>query len=265
MRTLLLVFFALLLVPFAGCGDKADTPTKGGGDQGDAGTAKPGETPAEVPAPKDEPKDEPAAAKDGAESPEALIEYLKQLQDNDDLSIMVPMVLPEHRGLLSFMFGMMMPQMAISMGEAMSGMAGAGDPAKAEEAKAKIQKLKDGFASLLEKHGVEMPEEDANPMAQMQGMQSDPEAAMAAFTKMFEGVDHRAFIRDSMAFMKSQDEGDGGMKMGPSAEDFAFDEVKIDESGDKAVATVKGKDDPLHMLKRDGRWYIDFAAMMPGR
>ena len=31
------------------------------------------------------------------------------------------------------------------------------------------------------------------------------------------------------------------------------------------VATAKGEEQPMTMIKRDGRWYLDFKSMMPGR
>ena len=124
--------------------------------------------------------------------------------------------------------------------------------------KAKFAKMKSGFEEILTKHGIEGGME--NPMGKLQQLEGDTDAAIAAMSKMFEGVDHAAFIKESMAFMKTMgSEGEGGMK--PGAE-LKLEDVKIEVDGDTAVATAKGEEDPLKLLKRDGRWYIDFLAMM---
>jgi len=254
MRLSLLAILALIVVPFAGCGyESAKKPS------GDTPSEKPaGETPADKPAEAPQ-----AAAQDGAESPEALIEQMKGLQDSDDFSIMVPLVQAKDRGMLAFAMGMMAPSMTIAMGEAMAGMAGGGDPEKAAEAKSKFDAMKTGYEALLKKHGL--PTDMTAAMGEMQSMQDDPAAAVAAMSKMFEGVDHAAFINESMAFMKSQKDGDekGGMSM-DMKDNFAMEDVEIKVDGDTAIATAKGKDKPLNLIKVDGRWYIDFLASMQG-
>lgn len=200
------------------------------------------------------------APTDGAESPEALIAKLKKAFDRDDadMSAMVPLVLPEHRGVVAFAMGMLGPTLAISMGEAMAGM---GDPAEAEKTKARVAKMKEGFEALLAKHGVKS--DMAGTMEKMQGLQDDMPAFMDEMSKMFDGVDHAAFIRESTEFMKTATAGEGGMNVGGGPKpDFSLEDVKIEIDGDKAVATAKGQEDPLHLVKKDGRWYINFLAMM---
>lgn len=251
MRSPFLALVAVFLLSLTACGDTStDKPSEEGGTA--SGESAQGDKPAQKPA-------APAKAQDGAESPEALIAMLKTEFEKPeaDMSVMVPVVLPEHRGMLAFAMGLLAPQMAISMGEAMAGM---GSPEDAEKNKGKFAKMKEGFEALLKKHGVKMDEE-AGEGAMMQ-MQGDPEAAIKTTAEMFEGVDHAAFIKDSMAFMKQFSDGEGGMKMGPSKDDLSLEDVQIEVDGDKAVATAKGEEEPLHLLKKDGRWFIDFMAMM---
>lgn len=261
MRPILIALFALLLIPFAGCGDDK---AGGNGADGSGDTLQPAQAPKPAADPAPEAQPTTPTATDGAASPEALIADLKAAMDDDDMAGMVPLVAREQRGVLALALGMLAPAMMIGMGEGMAEMAGGGDPEKVKEAKAKFAKMKEGYEAILTKHGLD--KDMSGAMGQIQGLQQDPDAAIEAANEMFDGVDHEAFIRDSLAFMKAQDDGSGGgMKMGPTKDDVKLEDVSIEVKGDTAVATAEGQDDPLRMVKRDGRWYLDFKSMMPGR
>jgi hypothetical protein len=220
MRISLLFLLACLALPLAACGYNTNEP----------------------------------AGKEGAATPEALVEKMKALAVSEDFSLLVPLVLPEQRAALTFGLGIMGPSMMIAMGEAMLPMAGGGDPEKAKEAKDKFTKLKSGFEALLKKHKIDL--EDDAVMGQAQSIQSDPDEAVKALNKAFGHVDHASFLKESMAFLDQM--GDG--KKSKSTFPTEFTEIKVD--GDKATVLAEGKDKPLGLVKHEGRWYIDFLSMM---
>ncbi len=254
MRSLPLLLVAFLALPLTGCGDNngEEAPTPGATSEkpsaDDASSSmRTAEKPAANPAAK-------PAGKEGAESPEALVEEMKVLAESEDFAALVPLVLPEQRAALTFGLGIMGPSMMIAMGEAMLPMAGGGDPEKAKEAKDKFAKLKSGFEALLEKHKINLEEDKM--MGQAQAMGSDPAEAVKALNEAFGHVDHASFLKESMAFMEQMGDGD------KSSSDFPSEFEKIEIDGDKATVRAKGKDKPLGLVKHEGRWFVDFLSMM---
>ena len=187
----------------------------------------------------------------GADSPKALVERMASVAKGGALDELIPLMVPEQRGAAAFLFGMLAPSMAMALGD----MAGPG------EAKDQMAKMKEGWSALLKKHGIQEPKEGENPAAAMMG--GDPDDAMAAFDKLMKGVDHQAFVRDSLAFMKSHSDEDK-QDMGPASNFKKIDpsKAKIDVDGDRATVTVPEAPTPMGLVKKDGRWYMDLKATM---
>ena len=237
----------LLTITLLGCGDKpAEKPAVGG-------------TPAEKPA--DAPKATPSAP-EGAASPEDMVEKMKALAESKDFGGLIPLVLPEHRAMLTFGLGLMGPMMTIGMGEAMLGFAGGGDEEKAKAAKDKFAVLKKKWEDLMVKYKVPTLEDET--MGELM-MGEDADSKMAAVNKLLGHIDHAAFIKESMALMESMNDktdGDEPGSAGGVSTTFPDEFEAPVVEGDTATIRAVGKDEPMTIVKRDGRWFMDFTSMM---
>ncbi|MEZ5312645.1 MAG: hypothetical protein R2862_02830 [Thermoanaerobaculia bacterium] len=143
-----------------------------------------------------------------------------------------------------------------SMAEGMGGKMSAEDQKKADEAKAKaaeeLGKLSEKYNGLMKKYGLpQMPKEGEPEPAELSKEEMD---------KIFNGMDHGAFVTDVMAMLEAMPGDKGDNADAPFAlKDGNLEGLTID--GDKASGTVAGE--PVKFVKVDGRWYLD-ADMGPG-
>lgn len=181
------------------------------------------------------------AATGGAETPEALMARLKESGETRDVSVVVDCVVPEERGLLAFLIGMIPIEMLGSMA-AMSAQQ-SGDP----EIQQQVARIHTGYQELLAKYGIQSidPKNDLD--------MNDPAAAAKVLDGKLGKIDHTAFIKDSMALVESVHPAAGPLN--PAAQ-FS-DEVKtIDVDGETAMVSFQEAPQQVQLVKRSGRWYL---------
>lgn len=55
--------------------------------------------------------------------------------------------------------------------------------------------------------------------------------------------------------------GEEGDPFGPF-EDYDVSQLHVEQEGDRATATVPNEKEPLDMVRKDGRWYVDLTQML---
>jgi hypothetical protein len=207
----------------------------------------------------------------GAESPQALIERVKNSAQAGDVSELLACVAPDDRAELVVMMvaGVAMMTAFMQMGgEMMGGMAegmaealdedGMTDEQRAEmetaqaEAAAEAARMENRLSEILKKHGVEqLIEED--------GEGFDPEAGgQKSARELLAGVDDIALFQDLMGFLSEMGEE------GPQVDDLPIPENVMefsDLSVDGDRATVRSGDETIEMVRVDGRWYMKLPDM----
>ena len=235
---LLAVLVLALALPLGACGDKGSSGSGASGSAGSSGS-------------------------DGASSPQELIDRMKKAGEAEDFGQIIPLILPEQRAAMTMLLGIFPTTMMMGMMEAMSGMAAAGGEEKESEVKGKIASMKKDWDALLAKYKIEMPEgEDAPNIMKMSTAKTadDRRAALAEFDSVLGHVDHAAFIKESMAFLKSHADKEDDTSMSDGAwKKFDMQDVEIKVDGDTAVVTAKDEE-PVGLVKKNGRWYMDIAT-----
>lgn len=217
--TMLALVAALFLV--VGCGDKA---TENGGEGDGGGEAK------------------PAEAKDGFDSPKAVVDAMMKLQkEKENPTLMDAMV---------FMAPPMRQKMAFSMffmGGMMSGFE------QDEKKKAEMEKA---FQDILSKHKV--PEKvEGLEEGKMQEVMEDEKKLAEVAGKLFKDTDVLAFLEDMSEWQAKYTDEKGQDGMGPKI--TGVKDIKIE--GDKATGVMEqegGKTEKMQFVKIDGRWYANF-------
>ncbi len=201
----------------------------------------------------------------GADSPEQLVERMRQSAQKKDFRELAACLAPEPRKELAQMIWIgatMMIGMATALGEmgtelaaggaeAIGGEAGAGEAEvkKAPEAPKidpKIAALSKRYDEVARKHGLPGIKEDAAP-------DSDPEA-------LFAKIDTIEMVGDFGALLNGIGEATGEAAPAPPVPNGKLEGLKLD--GDKATATLDGE--PVHFVKIEGRWYIAELPKKPG-
>jgi len=213
--TMLTLVAALFLI--MGCGDK-------GGKDGEAGKEGEGT---------------PAEAKDGFDSPKALVEDMMETQKKGDLGI---------GGMAKYMAPAKRKEMAFTM-LMMAGMMTGFE--KDEKKKAEMEK---GVKELREKFKIPEKVEGVKE-SDLEGIMQDKKKMAEVAPKFFKDVDAIGFLK---AFAEYQAKYADGKKDGsPKVKEVK--DLKIE--GDKATGTMlleNGKERKIKFVKVDGRWYGDF-------
>ena len=209
----------------------------------------------------------------GAETPEALVDRLKKASADKNMGEVIACVDPKSRQEMSaamymgatmmVAFSQMGAQMGNAMMEGMSGMAeGMGgevsdaDKKKADEgmaeAKAQAAKLHDGYNEVMKKYGL--------PQLPKEGEPEPAELSKEEMDKLFNSLDHSAFVTDVVALMDKMPGEKQETESPIAVKDGVLENLKIE--GDKATGTVGGE--PLKFAKIDGRWYLEVDMMGGG-
>jgi hypothetical protein len=213
--TMLTLVAALFLI--MGCGDK-------GAENGEAG--KDGE-------------DTPVVAKDGFDSPKALVDDMIETQKKGDIGIgeLAKYLPPAKRKEMAFTM--------LLMAGMMTGFE------RDEKKKAEMEK---GVKELRERFKIPEKVEGVDESKLEEIMQDEKKMAEVA-PKFFKDVDAIAFLK---AFSEYQAKYADGKKDGsPKVTDVK--NIKIE--GDKATGIMileNGKEDKVEFVKVDGRWYGNF-------
>jgi len=201
------------------------------------------------------------ASQPGADSPQALVERVKQAAEAKNLAEIANCLDPKSRtemtqGLymaatMVVAFSQMGLEMGAGMGEALAEDASAEDKAAHQaqlaEGRQEVDELRLRYNALVGKYGLPtIPDEGEAEPAEL------PEAELET---LFAQIDQGAFLTDTMAFIESM----------PGTEEKPADEspIKIGAGvladlvtdGDTATAMLDGE--PVRFLRVDGRWYID--------
>lgn len=201
-----------------------------------------------------------AAPPPGADSPQAVVERLRNASEKKDFGEMIACLSPDDRAEMAVMMlagaGMMAAfagmggDMASGMGEAMMG-EDATPQQKAEmekskkEMAAKAKKLQDDYEALLKKHKLADKFNDGPPPGE-----PGPDSAK----KLLKGVDDVALLKDTMAFMEKLDDGKGKME---KKDEKIFKDIPpvTDYKIQGDTATAKAGDKTIGFVKVGGRWY----------
>lgn len=181
------------------------------------------------------------AATDGAESPAALMAKLKKSGEEQDIPGVVSCVVPNERGLLVFLMGIIPIEMAGSV------IAASAQESGEQEAQARAIALRDAYTALNERYGVTRlsPEQDLDL--------TDPVRSSQVLDEKLGQIDHAGFIADAKALLESMHPNPDAS----SSNDQFGDEVKnIDVAGDTAIVTFEKNAEQMQLVQRDGRWYI---------
>jgi hypothetical protein len=185
---------------------------------------------------KDENPSSSSSAKDGFDSPKALIDDIMETQKKGSLGIvgLMKYISPADRQSMAFQM-MMTADMMAAFGE------------KEEEDKKAVKDLRAKFNVPEKVDGFD--EEKPGLYAE------DKEKVKEVSAKYFKDVDTSAFLGElyELDHMKKfKEQGDKGPKI---------KEVKdLKEDGDKATATLvmdNGEEDKNSMVKIDGRWFLN--------
>lgn len=199
-------------------------------------------------------EDGSSASPDGASTPQGVIDGMAAAMEKDDMAGIVPFIRPEQRAILSFGLGVIPMTFLTGMAEAMLPAAAAVSGEEAEKAKTKLAEMKKAHEDLLKKYKIA-----AVDMSQVMGMGKDEDAMQKFANEAMGHVDHVAFLRESTALSaKFSDEDD---KTSSPFDDLDLSTVVIKEDGDKAVASIPGREDDLALVKIGGRWYADLMSM----
>jgi hypothetical protein len=197
----------------------------------------------------------------GAESPQALVDQVKQASADEDLAQMAALMAPDDRATLSLTMTMMLGMviafsqmggemaggMAEGMAEAFGGEISAEDKAKAEAEKAaamaEVKKLEGRYEEILASHGV-------SDLLQQEPAEGTPPG------ELMKGVDQVSLIRDLMQLLESLPGDERSGESGPvDLPEGELTGVAID--GDHA--TGKLGDESVDFVRVDGRWYLDLG------
>ncbi|HEX4953935.1 MAG TPA: hypothetical protein VF017_11145 [Thermoanaerobaculia bacterium] len=196
----------------------------------------------------------------GAESPEKVVERMRDAAEKEDLRELAACLAPEPRRELAMgmwlastmMIGMAdaMGGMAIGMGEEMAEAMGAEEKAAQEQAAqakkeldAKLAGLKLRYDALAKKHGL--------PALSDEEPQGDPEA-------LFAKVDAVEVTGDYFDLLKGIADATGETDTAPKVSADQLTDLVID--GDRASGRLGAE--PIKFVKLEGRWYV---AEMPKR
>lgn len=190
-------------------------------------------------------------AADGAETPDALMEKLRQAADQQDTTGVVSAILPEERPFLAFMIGMFGAELTGAMITGMASMPANEAPPDAAE---KLEEFNRGYAAILAKHKVERidPEADVD--------MRDPQKLAKLAQDRLGHVDYAAFIDDVTAFLATL--GDPASATNPMSR-FNANVESIRTDGDRAFVTVEDVDQPIMLERREGRWYLRLVPDLP--
>jgi hypothetical protein len=187
----------------------------------------------------------------GAETPEKLVERMRQSAEKKDFRELASCLAPAPRKELAqmiwmgatMMIGMAttMGTMAQGMGEAIAGDAKEGEPKKADADKPKVdpklEALAKRYDDVAHKHGL--------PGLKDENSSADP-------AKLFDKVDAVEVVGDFGALLDGIGEATGEAAPAPPVPAGKLEGLKID--GDKASAQLDGE--PITFVKIDGRWFI---------
>jgi len=202
----------------------------------------------------------------GADTPEALVERLKQATEKEDLGEMMACLTPQARGemaagmYLAATMVVAFSQMGVEMGGSMADSLSedATDEQKAEvqaqkeKALAEANKLRDSYNAIVSKYGLPViPEE-----GEAEEPTGDPK-------EIFQNIDQVAFLNEIFAFFeampgeeKPAEEKESPVDLGEGVlTDLAID-------GDAATAKIDGKD--VKFVRIDGRWFFDAEGILGG-
>lgn len=199
----------------------------------------------------------------GAESPQALVEQVKQAAGSEDLGQMAALMSPDDRAALSLtmtlmlgmviafssMGGEMATGMAEGMAEAFGGEVSEEDKAKAAAeqaaAMAAVQELEGRYEAILKEHGV-------SDLMETTSIDDAPIGELMA------DVDQVSLIRDLMQLLDSLpgDESGESQKTGPvDLPEGELTGLAID--GDHATGMLG--DEEVEFVRIDDRWYLDLG------
>jgi len=198
-----------------------------------------------------------AAAPEGADSPQGVVDGLRAAGEAKDFAGIARLLEPEARAQMtvSLIIGTtMMVAFAQMGGEMAEGMAEAfAEEEETAEAKAERERklaeaeavgadLQKRLETVFAKHGLDEAMGD--------GAGLDEEAGPEAMVEALEGVDQPALIGELLDIMSSL--GDGGEGDVGSMPIGDLENLEID--GDRATGTVNGE--PAEFVKIEGRWYF---------
>jgi len=204
---------------------------------------------------------DPAAVSYGADTPQELVEKVRQAAGDEDLARMAALMAPDDRAMLSLTMTMMLGvviafshmggEMADSMAEGMAESLGGDqtpeEKAQAEaeraEALAQVQALENRYEAILDGYGVN------------QRLQDAPHGTSAG--EMLEDVDQVALIRDLVQLLDEVpgDEAQKATEQPMTIPDGELTGLAID--GDRASAMLG--EEPIDFVRIDGRWYLDLG------
>ncbi len=190
-----------------------------------------------------------SAGADGAASPDELVSKMQVAVNNDDFPAMLPLLVPKQRAMITF--GVYMgAEMMVGMSTRMAGMGG-------DEGQAAAKKLSDDWSAIKKRHGL-----PGDKGAKPEGLDTDDKDQMIeGMNKLLGHVDHAAFLKDALAFMranKDPDEEGGAMDTMKGT----FKNLKVDgESGTVELEKDDGTE-TVGIVKIDGRWYADLKDTM---
>ena len=203
---------------------------------------------------------------DGGETPQAVVERMKKAGESKNFAEAVSCLSPKARQEMSaalylgatmmVAFSQMGSQMGGAMMEGMAGMGGEVSEADKAKAKAEMEKSQKELAVLAEKYNTIM-QKYGLPVMPKEGEAQPAELTKEEMDKKFAGLDHRAFVAETMALLDSMP---GAKKEEGSPfelKDATLTDLKID--GDKATATLGGQ--PVSFVQVDGRWFLDMDMM----
>ncbi len=196
----------------------------------------------------------------GGETPEKVVQRMRDAAEKEDLRELAACLAPEPRKELAMgmwlastmMIGMAdaMGGMAVEMGEGMAEAMGAEEKAAQEQAAqakkeldAKLAGLKTRYNALAKKHGL--------PALSDEEPQGDPEA-------LFAKIDAVEVTGDYFDLLKGLGEATGDADTAPKVPTERLEDLVID--GDQASGRIGAE--PIKFVKLEGRWYI---AEMPKR
>lgn len=201
------------------------------------------------------------AGQPGADSPQALVERVKQAAEEKNLAEIANCLDPKSRlemtqgiymaATMVVAFSQMGLEMGAGMGEAFAEDASAEDKAAQEaklaEGRKEVDELRLRYNALVGKYGL--------PTIPGEGEPEPAELPEAELETLFAKIDQGAFLTDTMAFIEAM----------PGAEEKPADEgpIRIGDGvladlvtdGDTATARLDGES--VRFLRVDGRWYFD--------
>lgn len=186
--------------------------------------------------------------REGAATPQELIEQLEEVASTRSIAALVPLVAPDRRVALTFCYGIIVPTGRIARSSVGSGQFA--DPRKLDEAS-------DAFEVLLRKHGIDS--EKLGLVDETVSFMQDPRASVPRLHKTLGRIDHVRFLADAKKFSEERlgMQNEWAIRFPSGFHDLAV-------QGEKAGVAARSTGTRIDLVKRRGRWFLDYVSLLPG-